>query len=296
MTCETQNKLIDLKKAENKASIFWEVLFRTKAIWPNQPQTSWPGFKSLDLSPDVISNLLSLFSVLAVVPLCITFFLFCMFIVSHMFGGNQQWDRVGHKHELCSPVCEYVLLKWAVLLRSQQGPCDMMLRGQAQHWDILLLQSPQRVFWTLVEWELREGCMGGTGAVHEWGNSRCHLLSFSGSGLFKHPLTRLMETRSPSQPRRVPRHHGTTIRINPCTCAESTVGVCLFCDWAWEGEGGGGGGWGGGWRAAWISVWKDTRQPFTFVKWNSGGEHEWSYVEGHNRRILITKSDQSNFH
>lgn len=106
----------------------------------------------------------------------------------------------------------------------------------------------------------------------------------------------------PSQPCRVPRRHGTTIRINPRTCAESTVGVCLFCDWAWEGERVGGGGWGGGgrrrgWRAACVSVWKDTRQPFTFVKWSSGGEHEWSHVEGHHRRILITtKSDQSNFH
>lgn len=107
-----------------------------------------------------------------------------------------------------------------------------MLRVQAQHWDILPLQSSQGVFWTLVEWEPRKGCTGGTGAVHKWGNSHCHLLSFSGSGLFKRPLTRLMATHSPSRSRSMPRHHGTVIQINPRTCAESTVGVCFFCDWA----------------------------------------------------------------
>lgn len=83
--------------------------------------------------------------------------------------------------------------------------------------------------------------MGRTGAVHEWGNSCCHLLSFSGSGLFKRPLTRLLATHSLAG-RTVPCHHGTTIRINPRTCAESTVGVCLFCEAAWEGGRGGGGG------------------------------------------------------
>lgn len=51
---------------------------------------------------------------------------------------------------------------------------------------------------------------------------------------------------APRVSRTVPRHHGTTIRINPRTCAESTMGVCLFCEWAWEGERGGGGGGGGG--------------------------------------------------
>lgn len=112
-----------------------------------------------------------------------------------------------------------------------------MLRVQAQHLDILPLQSSQGVFWTLVEWEPRKGCTGGTGAVHKWGNSRCHLLSFSGSGLFKRPLTRLMATHSPSRSRSMPRHHGTVIQINPAHVPSQPWGSASFVSEQREGDG-----------------------------------------------------------
>lgn len=140
----------------------------------------------------------------------------------------------------------------SALHRSQQAPCDLMLRVQAQHLDILPLQSSQGVFWTLVEWEPRKGCTGGTGAVHKWGNSRCHLLSFSGSGLFKCPLTRLMATHSPSRSRSMPRHHGTVIQINPAHVPSQPWGSASFVSEQREGDRGGGGG--GRWKAAQISV------------------------------------------
>lgn len=138
-----------------------------------------------------------------------------------MFGSRQQWNRMGHKCELCWPVAESVLMKWAALHRSQQGPCDLMLRGQAPHWDILPLQSPQRLFWTLVEWSRGRGARGkqvqSTGGVIP--TAICFPFRCPGSlnGLW-HASWRHVTLAS----RTVPRHHGTMIWINPCTCAEST--------------------------------------------------------------------------
>lgn len=83
--------------------------------------------------------------------------------------------------------------------RNQQGPCDLMLCGQAPHWDILPLQSPQRVAGHWLNRVRGRGPWGEQVQSNEWGNSCGHLLSFWGPGPFKRPLTCLVATRSPSQ-------------------------------------------------------------------------------------------------
>lgn len=90
---------------------------------------------------------------------------------SHISFANRQsdvcWGRNNGAGQAVNMKCAclFVSVKWAALCGSQHEPCDPMLRRQARHWDILPLQSPQRVPRTPVEWEQREGCRvwGGVG-------------------------------------------------------------------------------------------------------------------------------------
>lgn len=148
------------------------------------------------------------FCLVAVVTLHISFFFFFFWSVRCFVESNNGTDRAINMNCVaclwkCVSETGSVTQESAGTLWSDAARTSPALRHS-------FTSKPPESFLDTGWMGAEGGVHGGrTGAVHEWGNSRCHLLSFSGSGLFKRPLTRLMATHSPSRPPRAPSpwHH-----------------------------------------------------------------------------------------
>lgn len=220
---------------------------RKQLIWPKNEK--WRNSSKLPLLRQSHTELLTRFqkpwlvspcccccchgfpSLVVVAPVCNLF----LIIVGRMFVGKQQWSRAGYKWEWCC--------LWKCASVAQESAGTLWSNGsmdKPKHSDILPLQSPREFSG---HWLNRIWGRGAPGKqVQSMGGVNPTAICFLFRGLGSlNALWHASWQHAPLASRTVPRHHGTMIRINPCTCAVSTMGVCFFCESAWEGERGGGG-------------------------------------------------------